>query len=78
VVAGALVHAATPNNESERAIRCRELRYAESERLLSDLGYWTGPVDGVLDGKTRQALIAFQKFSGIEATGRLNRESTPN
>ncbi len=74
VVAGALVHAATPKKRVRKSPPMSRTEIRESERLLSDLGYWTGPVDGVLDGKTRQALIAFQKFSGIEATGRLNRE----
>lgn len=43
----------------------------EAERKLSDLGYWTGPVDGVFDAGTRSALIAFQKWEGREVTGRL-------
>jgi peptidoglycan hydrolase-like protein with peptidoglycan-binding domain len=39
--------------------------------LLAELGYWTGPVDGVLDPATRFALMAFQKWEGREITGRL-------
>ena len=46
----------------------------ESERRLSEMGYWTGPVDGVIDGITRTALIAFQKWEGREITRRLTRE----
>ena len=46
----------------------------EAERRLSEMGYWTGPVDGVIDGITRTALIAFQKWEGREITGRLTRE----
>jgi hypothetical protein len=45
-----------------------------AERRLSDLGYWTGPVDGVLDQGTRSALIAFQKWEGRAATGKLTPE----
>ena len=30
----------------------------EAERRLSEMGYWTGPVDGTIDGITRTALIA--------------------
>src|SRR5260370_15686553 len=45
----------------------------EAERRLSEMGYWTGPVDGVLDGTTRVALIAFQKWEGLKVTGRLTR-----
>ena len=43
----------------------------EAEQRLSDLGYWTGPVDGVLDAGSRQALVAFQKVEGRTRTGRL-------
>jgi hypothetical protein len=46
----------------------------EAERRLSEMGYWTGPVDGVIDGFTRTALIAFQKWEGREVTGRLTRQ----
>jgi peptidoglycan hydrolase-like protein with peptidoglycan-binding domain len=43
----------------------------EAERRLNELGYWTGPVDGVLDTATKQALIAFQKWEGRPITGKL-------
>ena len=46
----------------------------EAERKLSELGYWTGPVDGVFDAGTRSALIAFQKWEGRNITGRLTAE----
>ena len=46
----------------------------QAEQWLKELGYWTGPVDGVWDGATRHALIAFQKLSGAaHPTGRLTR-----
>jgi lipoprotein-anchoring transpeptidase ErfK/SrfK len=45
----------------------------EAEQRLSDMGYWTGPVDGVIDPVTRAALIAFQKVEGRKITGRLTR-----
>lgn len=45
----------------------------QSEQRLKDLGYWTGPVDGVWDATTRHALVAFQKIEGARATGRLTR-----
>lgn len=43
----------------------------DAERLLSDMGYWTGVVDGRFDPATRSALIAFQKWEGRPITGRL-------
>lgn len=46
----------------------------EAERKLSELGYWTGLVDGRFDAATRSALIAFQKWEGRAVTGRLTSE----
>ena len=43
----------------------------EGERRLSDLGYWTGAIDGRFDPATRSALIAFQKWQGRPITGQL-------
>ena len=45
-----------------------------AERQLSDLGYWTGRVDGVFDEATRAALIAFQKWEGRAITARLTSD----
>lgn len=45
----------------------------EAERRLHELGYWTGPIDGVIDSKTHSALIAFQKWEGRRVTGQLTR-----
>ena len=42
-----------------------------AEQRLSDLGYWTGPIDGTLDSGSRHALIAFQKVEGRQRTGKL-------
>ena len=46
----------------------------EAERLLDELSYWTGPIDGVFDPATRFALIAFQKWERRPVTGRLTVE----
>ena len=46
----------------------------EAEQRLSELGYWTGPVDGVMDSASRQALIAFQKVERRKRTGRLTND----
>ena len=48
-----------------------ELR--DAERRLSEMGYWTGRVDGVIDSVTRTGLIAFQKWEGRRVTGQLTR-----
>ena len=44
------------------------------EKRLSDLGYWTGPVDGKTDPALRHALIAFQKATGRKTTGLVSEE----
>ena len=41
----------------------------EAEQRLAELGYWTGPVDGVFDANSKHALIAFQKMEGRKRTG---------
>ena len=45
----------------------------ELEQLLSDLGYWTGSIDGTVDPASRHALVAFQKVEGRPRTGQPNR-----
>jgi transcription antitermination factor NusG len=42
-----------------------------AERRLSELGYWTGAVDGTLDSASRHAFIAFQKVEARKRTGKL-------
>ncbi len=39
------------------------------EQRLTDLSYRPGPVDGVFDRRTRQAVIAFQKWEGLTRDG---------
>jgi hypothetical protein len=46
----------------------------EAEQMLSDLGYWTGAIDGALDTATQSALIAFQKWEGRPVSGKLTIE----
>jgi N-acetylmuramoyl-L-alanine amidase len=43
-----------------------------AEQRLAELGYWTGPVDGVFDAGSREALIAFQKWEGRPVTAKLS------
>ena len=43
-------------------------------RLLG-LGYWLKAADGEFDMTTRQAVMAFQKFSGLEATGSVDDQT---
>ncbi|MBO0801404.1 MAG: murein L,D-transpeptidase [Blastocatellia bacterium] len=54
-----------------KTLTARENR--EAEQRLSDLGYWTGPIDGRWDEASRHALIAFQKVEGLKRTGLMTR-----
>jgi hypothetical protein len=67
------VHAIAGAPQKKRALLTRA-QIIEAERRLSELGYWTGPVDGRLDEGTKSALIAFQKWEGREITGKLTLE----
>lgn len=46
----------------------------QAEQRLRELGYWTGPVDGIFDEASRSALLTFQKWEGRPVTGKLNVE----
>lgn len=37
----------------------------EAERMLSNLGYWTGPIDSTFDGASQHAMMAFTKVQGM-------------
>ena len=50
--------------KKERAMRLRKL-----EQRLADLSYRPGPVDGYFDARTRQAVIAFQKWEWLSRDG---------
>jgi hypothetical protein len=60
--------------EGRRSTAASRAEAKEAERRLSEMGYWTGRVDGSLDGADRTALTAFQKWEGLNVTGRLTRE----
>jgi peptidoglycan hydrolase-like protein with peptidoglycan-binding domain len=61
----------TKQKQKRAAITSADIK--EAEQLLSDLGYWGGPIDGRLDPATRHALTAFQKVEGRPPLGRLTR-----
>lgn len=46
---------------------------ARIQQRLVDLGFWVSAVDGDYGLSTSQAVMAFQKFNGLEATGRVNQ-----
>ena len=66
-----LVSVASSVKAQDRRTSLTRAQIKDAERRLSDIGYWTGRVDGLLDPATRAALIAFQKSEGRPVTGQL-------
>jgi TPR repeat protein len=46
------------------------------QKMLSQLGYDPGTLDGTLTGQTREAIRTFQKRSGLKATGEIDEALT--
>jgi peptidoglycan hydrolase-like protein with peptidoglycan-binding domain len=57
----------------ERRLSAAEIRNLQAR--LGQLGYYRGPVDGVWGPGMQSALQRFQQSSGIQVSGRLNRQS---
>jgi N-acetylmuramoyl-L-alanine amidase len=45
------------------------------QQRLRNLGYDCGPIDGIWGPRTENGLLAFQRFRGIELTGKLDQET---
>ncbi len=55
-----------------RAARERQKKMMRSvQRMLRDVGYDPGPIDGSRGGQTASALSAFQRDKGLKQTGTL-------
>ena len=46
-----------------------------TQETLRDLGYISGPIDGIMGAGTAAALRALQQKAGLRATGRANPET---
>jgi len=66
-------HVASSGKTSSRRDSLNRNEIRDVEQRLSDLGYWTGPIDGKPNEASRHALIAFQKVTGRPRTGKLTR-----
>lgn len=56
---------------AKKSVALSRAQIKEAELRLAELGYWTGPVDGVFDPGSRAALVAFQKWEGRPVTAKL-------
>jgi cell wall hydrolase len=61
------VASAQQNSRNRASLTGAQMK--EAERRLSEMGYWTGAVDGLFDTASQSALIAFQKWEGRRITG---------
>lgn len=69
LIAASAVVSAQPRVKSDSRLTRAQVK--EAEKRLAELGYWTGPVDGVFDAGSRSALIAFQKWEARPITAKL-------
>lgn len=46
---------------------------ADVQAALADLGYYNGPIDGVLGPRSRRAIANFQARNGLRPTGRVDQ-----
>jgi hypothetical protein len=75
-ISALLILVASANAQQARSTQgmLTRAQVRDTEQMLADLGFWTGPIDGVFDAGSRSALIAFQKWQGRETTGRLTTD----
>ncbi|NWG45391.1 MAG: peptidoglycan-binding protein [Alphaproteobacteria bacterium] len=66
---GAIAPESAARTDAERPQSETVLR---AQRALAGKGYEPGPADGVMDGRVREALRAFQLDEGLAPTGGLN------
>ena len=72
VAAGVFVAAPTALAQN-RTVRRRQKRMMRSvQRMLRDVGYDPGPIDGSRGGMTASALSKFQRDKGLTPTGTVN------
>lgn len=63
--------AATGSVKENPGAVTEELKIKAVQKILADLGYAPGPVDGDLGEGTKRAILAFQKDRKIAVTGRI-------
>ena len=59
--------------QAENALRLTLTERQQIQRGLNSLGFDAGPIDGLLEGRSRQAIRLWQQAKGYESTGYLNR-----
>jgi hypothetical protein len=63
------------NRGGSASVNLTSAEVREIQTKLQRQGFEIGEVDGVLGARTREAIIAFQKRSGFQATGEIDRDT---
>lgn len=71
--AAAAFRAAAPNTAVAQAAGASSASVTTAQRALSRLGYYRGPVDGVGSPALQGAIVEYQRFQGLPATGELDQ-----
>ena len=61
-----------PTGINELEDRRNEVLVRRIQRALSELGLYRGPISGVLDDATQNAIRAYEQHTGVEVTGRIS------
>ena len=71
MVAGLIVAAPAALSQNRTARQRKKKMMRSVQRMLRDVGYDPGPIDGARGGQTASALSAFQRDKGLKRTGTL-------
>jgi hypothetical protein len=63
------------NRGGSASVKLTSVEIREIQTELQRQGFEIGAIDGVLGARTREAIVAFQKRSGFQATGELDRDT---
>lgn len=55
-----------------------KIQVRHTQKLLTDLGYQPGPIDGVLGSRTRRAIAAYQRKRGLPIDGQVTEHLIAN
>jgi len=63
------------NRGRSASVNLTSVEIREIQTELQRQGFEIGEIDGVLGARTREAIVAFQKRSGFQATGEIDRDT---
>jgi len=70
-----LMHALLLRHEHQSASGPANTEIVKAQRLLKNYGYYSGPVDGAMNQRTREALRSFQESRQLTITGIIDSET---